>query len=405
MENLDFQNKKVIVRVDFNVPLSEEGEILDDTRIRRALPTIKYILNKGGSVILMSHLGRPLSDLKDNGTIDYRKYSLNNIVDHLSDLLSIRVQLSHDCGGADSQRKASHLKSGEVLLLENTRFYREEKEGNLEFSKSLAQLADIYINDAFGTAHRAHASTTTIARFFTKKKKGFGFLMQSELENAEIVLRSPKHPFVAIIGGAKVSDKIELIENLLDQCDDICIGGGMAYTFHNALGYDIGKSLCESDKINLALEILEKAKKKNCNIHLPVDSIVADEFSELSTPVLLEGCNIPDNKMGLGIGPRTISLFSEVIAKSKTIIWNGPMGVFEFKAFSNGTFSIAKSVAKATDSGAYSLIGGGDSVSAIKKTGLDDEVSFISTGGGAMLELLEGKTLPGVAAILETQGD
>lgn len=395
-----FKDKKVLVRVDFNVPLSN-GRVTDDTRIVRALPTINHILNQGGSVILMSHLGRPLSKLNEDGSINKQAFSLENIKDHLSALLGREVLFATDCGGTDSQSKAHNLKSNEVLLLENTRFYDGEKKGDHDFAKSLSNLADFYVNDAFGAAHRAHASTTTVAQFFDQDHKTFGFLMEKELEEGNKVLKSSQPPFVAIVGGAKVSDKIALLENMISKASDICIGGGMTYTFLKALGYNVGSSLLEEDKLEMAREILSQAKAQNCKIHLPMDSVIADRFSSDAQSRITEDANIPDGWMGLDIGPQTIELFTSIIELGKTIIWNGPMGVFEFDFCNKGTFAVAKSVAKATAHGAFSLIGGGDSVAAINQSGLSKEVSFISTGGGAMLELLEGKILPGVQAILD----
>ncbi|MDX1684403.1 MAG: phosphoglycerate kinase [Saprospiraceae bacterium] len=401
MKSLNFKDKKVLVRVDFNVPLNEDGEVTDDTRIRRALPTINYILDRGGSVILMSHLGRPLSKLNEDGTINKSAFSLLNLKEHLNELLDNKVFFAEDCGGEESRKKAGALEPGQVLLLENTRFNKGEKQGDDAFAKKLADLADIFINDAFGAAHRAHASTTTIAKFFDKEHKAFGLLMQSELENGQKVLLEPKAPFVAIVGGAKVSDKIPLVRNLLDSTNDICIGGGMAYTFLAARGYEVGDSLVEQDKIEMASEILELAMERSTKIHLPMDSVIAEEFSPKANFKVTENTNIQSGWMGLDIGPKTISYFTDVILKAKTIVWNGPMGVFEFDACNKGTFAIAQAVAGATEEGAFSLVGGGDSVSAINKSGLSAKVSFVSTGGGAMLELLEGKTLPGVAAITE----
>ena len=400
MKHIDFSGKRVLVRVDFNVPLSTEGEVTDSTRIERAIPTLKYILDRGASIILLSHLGRPLSKLLPDGSIDIERFSLSNIIYEVSKHLNLDVRFSTDCGGSVSKELADKLQPGEVLLLENTRFYTGEKSGDVDFARSLSDLGDIFINDAFGAAHRAHASTTTIAQFFKPEHKGFGLLMSTELENGTKVLNNSEAPFVAIIGGAKVSDKIQLISNLLGKTDAICIGGGMAFTFLKALGHKIGSSLCEEDKLDLALEILNKAVSEQTAIYLPLDSIIAREFSADAIVKSTQDRDIEDGYMGLDIGPKTITAFNEVISKGKTIVWNGPMGVFEFDSCSNGTFSIANIVAEATSDGAYSLIGGGDSVSAINKADLEDQVSFISTGGGAMLELLEGKKLPGVEAIL-----
>ena len=396
---LDFRNKKVLVRVDFNVPLDGDLSVSDDTRIRRALPTINHILEQGGAVILMSHLGRPLKKLKEDGSINREKFTLKNIKSRLAELLQKEVQFVADTVGPDVQSQSSNLKSGEVLLLENTRFYKEESKGDTIFAKQLSELADIYVNDAFGTAHRAHASTTTVANYFGGGKKCFGYLMQSEIKNAERVLGSPDQPFVAILGGAKVSDKILLIEKLLDSCDDIIIGGGMSYTFTKAQGGSIGDSLCEDEFQELALEIIEKASKKGVNIHLPKDTVIANQFNNEAERKTVKSGNVPEGWQGLDIGPQSIEYFKAVVAKAKTIIWNGPLGVFEFENFAHGTNAIATMVADATENGAYTLIGGGDSVSAINKAGLADKVSFVSTGGGAMLEFLEGKELPGIKAI------
>lgn len=397
--NFDFKNQKVLVRVDFNVPLGNQYEILDDTRIQAALPTIQHILNGGGAVILMSHLGRPGKKLKDDGSINVEKFTLNHVVNHLSNLLEKPVQFAKDCGGEDSQAKAAALRSGDVLVLENTRFYKGEKKGDETFAKSLADLADFYVNDAFGTAHRAHASTTTVAQFFDKDHKSFGFLLSKELENAKKVTENPVRPLTSIVGGAKVSDKILLLEKMIDFVDNLVIGGGMAYTFVKAQGGSIGKSICEDDKMDLALALLDKAKKKGVNIYLPIDTVIADDFSPNANHKIVPTREIPDDWEGLDIGTQTREDFKKVVLESKTIVWNGPMGVFEFEAFAHGTKSIAQCVAAATTNGAFSLIGGGDSVSAIKGMGLADQVSYVSTGGGAMLELLEGKVLPGVKAM------
>lgn len=399
MKDIDFKGKKVLVRVDFNVPLDKYGKITDDTRIVRALPTIRRILEAEGAVILMSHLGRPLSKLKDDGDINVEAFSLKNLQDRLEKHLNRKVLFAEDCGGPVSKDMAAKMMPGDVLLLENTRFNDGEKKGDGAFARKLADLADIFVNDAFGAAHRAHASTTTVAEYFDKDHKTFGLLMESELKNGNKVLKDPGNPFVAIVGGAKVSDKIPLIQNLISRTTDICIGGGMAYTFLKAQGYTIGNSLFEQEMVDIALEILTVAKGQGCDIHLPKDSIIAKEFAADAQVKQTEDANIPADWMGLDIGEKTIKYFSDVIHEGQTIIWNGPMGVFEFESCSKGTFAIARAVAKATKNGAYSLIGGGDSVSAINKSGLSDEVSFVSTGGGAMLELLEGKTLPGVAAI------
>lgn len=388
----NFAGQKVLIRVDFNVPLNDSFEVTDDTRIRAAVPTIKKILKDGGSVILMSHLGRP----KDGPT---NKYSLKHIVAHLGKLVGTEVQFADDCIGQQAIDKSEALKSGEVLLLENLRFYKQEEKGDRDFAKKLASLGDVYVNDAFGTAHRAHASTAVIAEFFPGDKKMFGLLMESEVKSAEKVLKSAEKPFTAIMGGAKVSDKILLIENLLERADHIIIGGGMAYTFFKAQGGKTGSSLVEEDRVSTAKDLLEKAKQKNVQIHLPEDSITADKFDANANTGTAENNAIPDGWMGLDIGPKAIASFREVILKSKTILWNGPMGVFEMEKFQNGTKAVAEAIAEATQKGAYSLIGGGDSVAAINQFGFADKVSYVSTGGGAMLEFFEGKELPGIAAI------
>ena len=391
IDNLDLSGKKVLIRVDFNVPLDEKFKITDDTRIRAALPTIKKVISSGGSPILMSHLGRP----KD--TYD-EKFSLKHIVPHLAQLVETKVEFAEDCIGPETLQIVKHLNPGEVLLLENLRFHKEEKQGDEDFSAKLAELADIYINDAFGTAHRAHASTTIVAKFFPENK-AFGYLIGKELKNMDKILYSSEKPFTAIMGGAKVSDKILIIENLLNKVDNLIIGGGMIYTFIKAQGGNIGTSIVEEDKLDLARNILNKAKLKNVKIHLPTDNIIADKFDNEANTQKTSADNIPEGWMGLDIGPDTIDTFSEVIKNSKTILWNGPMGVFEMSAFQNGTKSIANTIAEATMKGAFSLIGGGDSVAAINKYQLKDKVSYVSTGGGAMLEYIEGKELPGVKAI------
>jgi len=391
----NFKNEKALVRVDFNVPLDENFHITDDTRMRAAIPTIKKILEDGGSVILMSHLGRPKGGPED-------KFSLKHLLPHLKELLpGVTVLFANDCIGSEAEQKAKDLKPGEVLLLENLRFYKEEEKGNEEFAKKLASLGDVYVNDAFGTAHRAHASTAVIAQFFPADKRMFGLLMNAEVSNAEKVLNSSEKPFTAILGGAKVSDKIEIIENLLKKANNIIIGGGMAYTFLKAQGKEIGSSLCEEDKLDLANDILSKAKQQNVQFLLPVDSVVADKFSEDANTKIVSNDHIEKGWMGLDIGPESIKIFSDNIMKSKTILWNGPMGVFEMKKFQAGTKAIAEAIAKATESGAYSLVGGGDSVAAINEFGLADKVSYVSTGGGALLEYFEGKELPGIKAINE----
>jgi phosphoglycerate kinase len=388
---LNFSGKRALVRVDFNVPLDENYNITDDSRITAALPTLKKILNDGGSVILMSHLGRP----KEGPT---EKYSLKHLVNHLSSLLNTTVKFAADCIGEDAKTLSAGLKSGEVLLLENLRFYKEEEKGNREFAEKLAQLGDVYVNDAFGTAHRAHASTAIIAEFFPTAKY-FGYVMANEVANAEKVMNNAQKPFTAIMGGAKVSDKLLIIENLMDKVDNMIIGGGMAYTFFKAQGMDIGNSLCEADRLQTCLDILAKAKEKGVNLYLPADSIIADKFANDAAAQTAANESIPSGWMGLDIGPDAAAKFAEVISNSKTVLWNGPMGVFEMSSFENGTKTVANAVAKATDNGAFTLIGGGDSAAAINKFNLADNVSYVSTGGGALLEYFEGKQLPGIAAI------
>ncbi len=391
----NFHNEKVLVRVDFNVPLNDQFEITDDNRMTAAIPTIQKVLSDGGSVILMSHFGRPKEGPTD-------KYSLKHLLPHLTQLLGgAKVEFANDCIGQEATDKAVALQPGAVLLLENLRFYKEEEKGDETFAEKLSKLGDVYVNDAFGTAHRAHASTAVIAKFFPGDKKMFGLLMESEVLSAEKVLHGSQKPFVAIIGGAKVSDKILIIENLLERATDIIIGGGMAYTFIKAKGGKIGNSLCENDRLDTALEILDKAKQKNVSIHLPEDSVIADKFDANANTETRPSDAIPDGWMGLDIGPKAVGIFSEIINKSKTILWNGPMGVFEMEKFQNGTKSIALTVAEATANGAFSLVGGGDSVAAVNKFNLADKVSYVSTGGGAMLEYFEGKELPGIAAIKE----
>lgn len=389
----NFSHQKALIRVDFNVPLDADFNITDDTRMRAAVPTIKKILNDGGSVILMSHLGRPKEGPTD-------KYSLKHLVPHLASLLgNATVQFANDCIGGEATEKAASLKPGDVLLLENLRFYKEEEKGDKTFAEKLSKLGDVYINDAFGTAHRAHASTAVIADFFPADKKMFGLLMEGEVKSAEKVLHEAKKPFTAIIGGAKVSDKILIIENLLSKATDIIIGGGMAYTFFKAKGGQIGNSLCEDDRLVLAKEIMAKASAAGVNFHLPVDSITADKFDDGANIGSASSDAIPSGWMGLDIGDKAIEDFKKVILSSKTILWNGPMGVFEMEKFQNGTKSIALAVAEATSNGAFSLVGGGDSVAAVNKFNLADKVSYVSTGGGAMLEYFEGKVLPGIAAV------
>jgi len=388
----NFKNEKALVRVDFNVPL-KDGVITDDTRMRAALPTIKKILDDGGSVILMSHLGRPKGQVAD-------KYSLRQIVPHLKELLpGVHVEFASDCIGPEATEKAQSLKPGQILLLENLRFHAEEEKGEKTFAKQLSTLGDVYVNDAFGTAHRAHASTAIIADDFPADKKMFGLLMNAEVSNAEKIMQGAAKPFTAILGGAKVSDKIEIIENLLDKADNIIIGGGMSYTFLKSQGKNVGKSLCEDDKLDLAREILKRAEEKGVHFLIPPDSIAADNFSNDANKKTVSNDNIPDGWMGLDIGPEAIELYKKTILSSKTILWNGPMGVFEMSNFQTGTRAVAEEIAEATKNGAYSLIGGGDSVAAINQFHLADKVSYVSTGGGALLEYFEGKNLPGIAAI------
>lgn len=392
VKEYDFSGKKAIVRVDFNVPLDDDLNVSDDTRIRAAVPTIKTILEKGGSAILMSHLGRP-----KNGPED--KFSLKHIVSTISENLGLEVKFVSDCIGADVENASANLKAGEVLLLENLRFYKEETAGDEEFAEQLSKLADCYVNDAFGTAHRAHASTTIIAKYFPNDKM-FGLLLAGELESIDKAIKSGKGPLTAIMGGSKVSSKIQIITQMLDKVDNLIIGGGMGYTFSKAKGGKIGNSIVEDDFLDTALDVLKQAEEKGVNIYLPVDSIVADNFSnDANTQVAIAG-HIPDGWEGLDCGPESRKIFGNVIEKSGTVLWNGPVGVFELEAFGEGTKAIANSVVQATKNGAFTLIGGGDSVAAINKYGLADEVSYISTGGGALLELLEGKVLPGVDAIL-----
>ncbi|MDR0713093.1 MAG: phosphoglycerate kinase [Bacteroidales bacterium] len=414
IDRYNFRNKKAIIRVDFNVPLDKQTfAVTDDTRIRGALPTINKILADGGAVILMSHLGRP------KGVEE--KYSLKHVIGRLSELTGKTVLFADDCAGESAKTKAASLKSGEILLLENLRFYAEEegkprlpdtatdeekkaakaelKSKQKEFAKLLSGYADVYVNDAFGTAHRAHASTALIADCFSAENKMFGYLINSELAAMDKVLNSNEKPFTAIMGGAKVSDKILIIENLLNRVQNLIIGGGMTYTFMKAQGGQIGKSLCENDKLDLALEILKKAKEKGVKVYLPTDAVNADTFDANASIKVSKADETPDGWMGLDIGEDTIKTFGEVIAGSKTVLWNGPMGVFEFEKFSKGTSAIAQAVANATANGAFSLIGGGDSVAAINKNKLADKVSYVSTGGGAMLEYMEGKELPGIKAI------
>lgn len=398
---IDYKGKKALVRVDFNVPLDSNFNITDDTRIRGALPTIRHILDNGGAAILMSHLGRPTKKLLPDGSIDKEKFTLNHVVGHLSELLNVKVKFCNELVGDKAQKMAAGLQPGEVLVLENTRFEPGETKGDESLAKQLAKLGDVYVNDAFGTAHRAHASTTTVAQFFGKGEKEFGFLMDAEVKAAQKMLRNPPRPLTAIIGGAKVSDKILLLERLIDFVDNLLIGGGMAYTFVKAQGGNVGKSLVEEDKQELALTLLEKAKNKGVQLLLPEDSAIADQFDNSAKVSSANSHAIPDGWMGLDIGEKARKAYAGVVHDSKAILWNGPMGVFEMDNFAAGTKAIAEAVAKATQKGAFSLVGGGDSVAAVNQMGLADEISHVSTGGGAMLEFLEGKELPGIKAIEE----
>jgi phosphoglycerate kinase len=390
IDQYNFDNKKALIRVDFNVPLNDRYEVTDDTRIKATIPTIQKILMEGGAVILMSHLGRPKGGYEE-------KYSLKHLVKPLSEVFGRQVKFAEDCISEQAEKLASQLKPSEILLLENLRFYKEEEKGDVEFAKKLSRLGDVYVNDAFGTAHRAHASTAVIAQFF--KDKVCGYVMQAELDNAKKVLDNVERPYTAIMGGAKISDKILIIERLLDKVDNLLIGGGMSYTFFKAMGGNIGSSLVEADKLDLAKSLIEKAKSKNINLMLPADSVIADAFKNEANRQIADNKQIPDGWMGLDIGPKAIEAFSKVIENSKTVLWNGPMGVFEMPNFAKGTESAAKAVVKATQNGGFSLIGGGDSAAAVNQLGFGDDVSYVSTGGGALLEYMEGKELPGVKAL------
>ncbi|KIO50689.1 phosphoglycerate kinase [Flavobacterium hibernum] len=392
LNDFDFKNKKAIIRVDFNVPLDENFNVTDATRIEAAKPTIDAILAQGGSVILMSHLGRP------KGVEE--KYSLKHILKTASEILGVQVKFAENCVGEVAQTAAKNLQPGEVLLLENLRFHAEEEAGDVAFAKELASLGDIYVNDAFGTAHRAHASTTIIAQFFPTEKC-FGTLLAKEIESLNKVLKNSEKPVTAVLGGSKVSSKITVIENILDKVDHMIIGGGMTFTFIKAQGGKIGDSICEDDKQELALEILRLAKEKGVQIHIPVDVIAADDFSNTANTQVVDVTAIPDGWQGLDAGPKSLENFKKVILESKTILWNGPLGVFEMETFSKGTIALGDYIAEATENGAFSLVGGGDSVAAVKQFGFEDKMSYVSTGGGAMLEMLEGKVLPGIAAILD----
>ena len=392
INDFNFKDKKALIRVDFNVPLNENFEVTDTTRIEAAKPTIIKILEDGGSAILMSHLGRP------KGVEE--KFSLKHIVKSVSDILGVHIKFVENCVGEEAEKAAAELENGEILLLENLRFHPEEKAGDVDFAEKLSKLGDIYVNDAFGTAHRAHASTTVIAQFFPENKC-FGLLLAKEIESLNAVLNNSEKPVTAIIGGAKVSSKIDVISNIMDKVDNIIIGGGMAYTFIKVKGGNIGDSICEDDKLDVAQDILNLAKQKNTKIHLPIDVIAADSFSADAKTQICDIYDIPDGWQGLDSGPKTNIAFSYIIATSKTILWNGPIGVFEMKKFAKGTIEMGNAIADATADGAFSLVGGGDSVAAVKQFGLADKVSYVSTGGGAMLEMLEGKTLPGIEAILK----
>ena len=392
IDDFNFENKKALIRVDFNVPLDDNHQVTDTTRIEAAKPTILKVLEDGGSAILMSHLGRP----KNNEP----EFSLKHIVAKVSEIIGVQVKFVENCVGAAAEKAASELEPGEILLLENLRYHDEETAGDKSFAEQLSQLGDIYVNDAFGTAHRAHASTTIVAQFFPEKKC-FGYLLAKEIESIDKVLNDNESPVLAILGGAKVSSKITVIENVLDKVDDLILGGGMAYTFIKAQGGQIGSSICEDDKQELALDILKKAKEKNVNVHLPVDVLAADSFSEFANTKVEPINEIPDGWQGLDAGPKSLENFAQVVKNSKTILWNGPLGVFEMEPFAKGTIALGDAIAEATNNGTFSLVGGGDSVAAVKQFGFENKVSYVSTGGGAMLEMLEGKELPGIAAISE----
>jgi len=392
LNDFDFENKKALIRVDFNVPLDENLNVTDATRIASAKPTVIKILEDGGSCILMSHLGRPKGVQNE--------FSLKHIASKVEDVIGVETKFVTNCIGDEAETAAANLKPGELLILENLRFHEEEKKGDLEFAEKLSKLGDIYVNDAFGTAHRAHASTTVVAQFFPESKC-FGYLLEQEIKSIDKVLQSDDRPVLAILGGAKVSSKITVIENILDKVDAIIIGGGMAFTFVKAKGGSIGNSLVEDDKLEMARAILKQAEAKGVSIHIPVDSIIADDFNNDANTKVSNITAIPNGWMGLDAGPESRQLFHDVVMQSKTILWNGPLGVFEMENFANGTIALGNSIAEATKKGAFSLVGGGDSVAAVKQFGFEKKVSYVSTGGGAMLESLEGKTLPGIAAILE----
>ena len=392
LNDFNFEDKKALIRVDFNVPLNESFEVTDTNRIEAAKPTIIKVLEDGGSAVLMSHLGRPKGERNPD-------LSLSHIVDAVSEIIGVAVKFVSDCVGDEAEKAVAELKNGEVLLLENLRYYNEEEKGDEGFAEKLSKLGDIYVNDAFGTAHRAHASTTIVAKFFPEAKC-FGYLLAKEIDAIEKVMATGEKPVLAILGGAKVSSKITIIENILDKVDDLIIGGGMTYTFIKAQGGKVGDSICEDDKMDLAMEILEKAKQKNVNVHIPVDVLAADDFDANANTQIVDADKIPDGWQGLDAGPKTLGIFKNVILNSKTILWNGPIGVFEMEKFAGGTIAVGNYIAEATKAGTFSLVGGGDSVAAVKQFGFEDKVSYVSTGGGAMLESLEGKTLPGIAAIL-----
>lgn len=393
VEDFNFESKKALIRVDFNVPLNEEFMVTDTNRIEAAKPTIIKVLEDGGSAVLMSHLGRPKGQRNPN-------MSLSHICNKVSEIIGVQVKFVDDCVGETAEKAVAELQEGEVLLLENLRFYNQETTGDTDFAEQLSKLGDIYINDAFGTAHRAHASTTIVAQFFPGQKC-FGYLLAREIKSIEKVMQTGEKPVLAILGGAKVSSKITIIENILDKVEHLIIGGGMTYTFVKAQGGQIGDSICEDDKMELALSILAQAKEKGVQIHIPVDVLAANEFSNDAKTQVVDVDKIPDGWQGLDAGPKTLEIFKDVVLKSKTILWNGPVGVFEMETFAKGTISIGNFIDEATQGGAFSLVGGGDSVAAVKQFGFQDKVSYVSTGGGAMLESLEGKTLPGIAAILE----
>ena len=393
IDNFNFENKKALIRVDFNVPLNDSFEVSDTNRIEAAKPTIIKVLEDGGSAVLMSHLGRP--DGKANPDL-----SLKHIVDTVSQIIGVKVKFVDECVGKKAENAVEELKAGEILLLENLRFHSEEEKGNEAFAEQLSKLGDIYVNDAFGTAHRAHASTTVVAKFFPEKKC-FGYLLAKEIEAIDKVMETGEKPILAILGGAKVSSKITIIENILDKVDHLIIGGGMTYTFVKAQGGQVGDSICEDDKMDLAMDILKQAKEKGVEIHLPVDVLAADDFANDANTKVVDVDKIPNGWQGLDAGPKTLEIFKGVILKAKTILWNGPVGVFEMESFAKGTIAVGKAIEEATKKGAFSLVGGGDSVAAVKQFGFEDKVSYVSTGGGAMLESLEGKTLPGIAAIIQ----